>query len=956
MALALMAGACTNSSGSGDALDETTSTTQSGTSRTEPEPARPRVELSSSLAFRAPDPDPTPLPMDPDVRTGTLENGLTYYVRSNQAPGDRLELRLVVNAGSAQQDQPDSGLAHFVEHMLFNGTEKYPDNTLDGALQRLGLQFGADLNAYTSSDETVFILSSTTEPASVTEAFDVLYQWATAATLSDQAVAEERGVVREERRVRAESGIAQSSVLFDAIYDAGSEYEGYGTIGTTSGILGTTAEDTRRFYDRWYRPDLMAVVAVGDLTLDELEAEVTARFGAVTDRGDGQARTQPATVAIDERVVDLYLHPEMTAPRISLDYWVPTWDSDTVGGERLQLMDALMARVISSRLEEGIELGNVRALEPSVGMFAHNRGSQFLGFNFGGEDLEAATEDVLATMSALETFGVTEEELARATDAFQTWFTQYAVQTDTRQDYEFAGEYVEHYLTGASASSVSDWVARMSATLQDLTAEELTNHYRYVMSVSAPLLVGMGPDAESMPSIEELTEAIQAGLGASATALVEIEEIDELMVVPTIEDQGTSLTTEELGAKVWHFDNGTTGVFLQTGVSEGTISMSAQSGGGWSLLEDQDRPFSSLVTDAIASSGLNGFDKVQIDRYLSDQFVWVEPYIAASHEGFQGGAASGDEETMFQLLHLLVTQPQVDDVAFRSAVESGRIAAEQVEVSPYLQSHIVMQTERVGDETKIARPPTTEEISNLTAEQVLDIYQQRLGQVDGLVVVVVGDISVSSARTMMQTYVGTLPVGQVDPDHGAYAAPPVGVVELDVTAGSDRAGAGVDILFSSEQAIDDTVQLHTEVIQIIVQNRLTATIREELGATYSPAVSISSSAFTGSIEALIRVDGDPDRLEEIESAILSAVQDLAINGPTQDEFERAILVLESDYQLVSNEQYLSMLMAVATDEQPDAFSRWDGHLGLSAMTRAQAAQLSASMFSTTSWIRVARSE
>ncbi len=953
--LALVAGACTASSNGDDAFDSTTPTTADADGG--PEDGAGLPGLGSTLDSIEPDPDPTPIPMDEAVRVGQLDNGLTYYLRRNRAPGQRLELRLAVDAGSALQDQPDSGLAHFVEHMMFNGTDKYPDNSLDPVLQRLGLEIGPDINAYTSYDETVYELTVATDPSSVTEAFDVLADWAIAATLDEQAVIDERGVLREERRVRVESGSAQSALLFDEIYTKGSDYAGYFTIGSTEGILSTTAQDARRFYDRWYRPDLMAVIVVGDLTLDQMEQEVTSRFSDFAGRSDAIERPDIEVAPIDTPVVDRYVHEEMTRPAISLDYWIPTWDAGTIGGERLIMLGEVLIQVIQNRFDEGIEQGEIRALEASIGSFDYTRNLWFLGLNFTGDDLVAATEDVLGALRTVEVNGVTQDELDRAIGEFQAWADQRLASADTTQDSEFANLYVANFLSGTEASSVEDWHARVTAMFESFTAQELTNYFQYLMSLSAPLVVGLGPDDDIVPSVAELEAAVAAGIekGSNAGEAAQIEAIDELMTVPRIDDEGDRIEIREVDGFAIRFDNGATGVFVPSTISEGSVDLLARSFGGWSTLEPGDGPLMGLVTEAVSSSGLAEIDRVQLDRLLAGSVVSLSPYIDETEEGFFGNAATDDAELMFQLLSLLVTDPRVDDVAFRSAVQSAKIEAENSAIDPSSLSFAAMLDARYSGDPYEVIVPDLARIEGLDASDALDLYEQRLGKVDDLVVALVGDIDAQTAELLLQTYVGTLPAGASDSFVDHWNEPPADLIEVEVSAGADSSGAGVDFLFSVEMPVSERTDLAVELVGNILQARLFDAIREDLGATYGGNVYPTTSVVPDEVvEVFVIVNGDPDRLDQIEQVVLEEIEDLARNGPSVDEFQRAVAISTSDYELINNFQLMLMAIDAASEDPIDPYTRGEALQLLQRITQSEVAAMARSMFPTDQRIRVRR--
>ncbi|MDG2114357.1 MAG: pitrilysin family protein, partial [Actinomycetota bacterium] len=434
MAGAMLLAACTDSGDNalseGDPTPESTSPASPAGDGGGAE--RPTVEI-----------DETPIEIDGVVRTGILDNGLTYYARSNDAPGGQLQLRLVVRAGSMQETDAGSGLAHFTEHMLFNGTEAYPRNNLNDVLRRFGSEFGADLNAYTSREETVYILSvPRTDDEAVAEAFDILDEWAERALLTEQDTIEERGVVREEFRARAESVDGVIFDVFDDIYSAGSRYEDRGPIGTEEAIEATTATQVRTFYDRWYRPDLMAVVAVGDLPAERLEDEIVSRFADNVDNGDGQEHEPVTAPPLTDIVVDVVAHPDGPDPFVSLDYSIPNWPEGTVGGERLLLLDEVVAALVQQRLDDGAARGSLPIVRPFAGIFSHARSRRFLGFNFVSEVEEEGLAAVIGELKSMELDGFTDDEVARVIEDLAAAVDQMRDSADSRQDAEFAGDYV----------------------------------------------------------------------------------------------------------------------------------------------------------------------------------------------------------------------------------------------------------------------------------------------------------------------------------------------------------------------------------------------------------------------------------------------------------------------------------------------------------------------------------
>ena len=468
------------------------------------------------------------LPADPAVRIGTLDNGLNYYLRCNDSPGQSLELRLAVNAGSLNEAEAGSGVAHFLEHMLFNGTEKYPGNELTKVLQGIGVEFGPDINAYTSYDETVYELALRTDDEdAVNLAFDVLAQWAHAATINPVDVEDERGVVRDEYRLGYETADGVVRVAFPRMYDRGTPYEGRLPIGSAEGIEGTTAQDLRDFYEKWYVPSNMAVIAVGHLPLDTLEALVEEHFDAIP---EGEEPTAPETAsALDpEPRFDIATSPGQGYSYLSLDLRLPSWDRGTVEGERQLWIEQLISIMLGNRLQDAYEQGYLSQTDPTHwNSFGHTRGLRFYGTNLRAVDYETALNDFWSMMLTLKAHGFVEADLLRAVTAINAGL-EFGVQAAaTTQDGSYANRYVSHFLQAGDIGTATDRLTRVSALLDEITPEELSTRLQEIMDQSGLLVIGVAADPADLPTIEELTAAVTSAEVGELPAL--IADADELL-------------------------------------------------------------------------------------------------------------------------------------------------------------------------------------------------------------------------------------------------------------------------------------------------------------------------------------------------------------------------------------------------------------------------------------------
>ena len=850
------------------------------------------------------------------MRIGTLDNGLTYYVRSNQSPGLGLSLHLVVNAGSLQQEEPESGSAHFVEHMLFNGTDQYPGNEMTRTLQGIGVLIGPDLNAYTSYDETVYSLELTAiNDAVVDTGFSVLAEWASAATMEQEATVAERGVVREEVRLRDEGADGAIGVVFDDAYHQGTAYERREPGGEGELVLATDADDLRLFYDRWYRPDLMAVVAVGDLPLDRLEDEVRERFGDLTPRGDeAPERTEPTVAPISEPITRIVTHPEVTSTFSSIDYSITTWDPGTVGGERLSLIQDLYGLMIQSRLLDAVDLAEAELDDPWVGRFKQNRNQTFLGFNFDAPDLGAGTEFVLSEMRRIELSGFTDEEYERAADQFRAGLDQLLASAPSTNDVVFAQEYVGHFLSGDQISSTEDTHERLMTALDDITADEVTHLFRWEMAQAAPIVILVGPDPDELPD-----EAALAAIVERARAVSPVDDgdgdsvaIDALMEAPEAVAPVSSRSLDDLGGNEWTYANGVTVRFLDSTIAAGSVDVRAEAAGGWSTLDPADAPYALAATDAVSRSGAGEHDRLTYRRFLADSSSLLIPFIDETTEGFIATTGTDDLEELFQQLHLAVTAPKVEGPALRQALDDLEEQGRFVETDTWGASQQAIASVLYGADPRFQLIPPDPD--GLTADRALAIFEARLGAVDDLVVAVVGDVDQGQVEDLTDRYLGTLPTRPVDSWQDVRPPLPTGVSQHDVEVGSGEATGAVSVVFPTELTLDAATQIELRMLEQVFDARLFDELREDLGATYGGFVWAETRRRpSDGVDFLLFANVDPLRVDEVREAMLLEAKDLVANGPRPDELERARSVLQADFELIDNIQLLDLLLGDEDD-------------------------------------------
>ena len=857
----------------------------------------------------APDLDPTPLPTDDAVRIGVLDNGLTYYVRHNRAPGSNVDLRLVVNAGSVDEPEVGGGIAHFLEHMLFNGTELYPGNDLDAALRELGAEIGADLNAYTTYDETVYTLAvSTLQPGSVDTAFEVLSQWAHAALLAPADVAGERGVVRDELRGAVETSDGFILAEFDSVYTEDTPYEGRGPIGTADSVESMEAATLQAFYDRWYQPSNMAVVVVGDMSVDSLERLVEDHFSEIAG-GDTPGRSDTARTLDRGAATYVLSHPDQARSYLSLDIPIPVWDAGTVGGERLNVIEMLMFTMLDNHLNDAFQRGDMAQTdEPFAADFAWTRTLRYIGTNFEGDDLAQSLTDWLSELYTVESNGFSEDDLDRAKESFRAILDFAIESSSTKQDWEHADLLSAHFLNGAGIDDINSTINRAEALLGELTAVDVTGHLRWLLRQSGPIAIAVGPDETELPTIQELAAAIAAA--APRARADAVEAINALIDPPDPVEAISSSDIDVVDGVEWEFENGARVMFVQSDIADGVVDVLAVSGGGWSILDPGDGAISWMATSAVDRSGIGELSRTQIDRFLAGISVSLNSFIDEHEEGLVGAAATSDIETLFQLLHLAVVSPRVDDAAFAQAVNDGENLTSLAGTDPSWRSYLAYIDARFPDDPWQQAVPSQDQLRAMTTESMLDLYERRLASVDDLIVAVVGDVDEDVVQFLARQYVGTLPAGEPDTFVDRWATEPSGILDRTVLLDNDVADASVLVVHEHDMEVTVGLQVRAAVLETIINGRLFLTIREDLGASYGGFASLSSSYVPRhGISSYIDASGDPTRVTEIRDVIVAELADLVANGPTDDEFDQAIAIVTEDYTFISNLDILEDLIA-----------------------------------------------
>jgi len=829
------------------------------------------------------------LPVDPQIRMGQLENGLTYYIRENHKPENRAELRLVVNAGSILEKDDQQGLAHFLEHMAFNGTEHFKANELVSFLESIGAKFGADLNAYTSFDETVYMLEIPTDkPGLLEKGVMVLGDWAHTITNSPEEVHKERGVVLEEWR-RGQGAQERLRRIHWPVLLAGSRYAERLPIGKPEIIENAEPAPIQAFYQRWYRPDLMAVVAVGAFDADSLEAMIRGNFGHIpTPDTPADRPTYPVPLG-DAVRASAATDPEMPYTQVVAYYKHPITPQGTVGAYRRTLVESLLSAMFNARLSEITEKPGAPfkvAFAGGGSAFRTVDMYQVLAFTDQGQAVPALSA-VLTEVARIRGHGFQPGELERAKADFLAGMENAYNERDKTESAGYAGEYIRNFLEQepipgieAEFSLVKDLMAGITLDDEEAAVDRIFQDTNLVVTDSEPAKEGVTPATpdELLAATKEAETAAPAAYEdkTSGTALLETE--------PT---PGTVVSREEkpdLGVTVLTLSNGVEVWLKPTDFKNDEILFSATAKGGLSLADPKDYASARLSAALVQEAGLGSFTPSDLEKLLSGKIASVSPSISTFTEAVRGQTTPKDLETALQLVYLTFTDPNPRPEAFDVLKDRYKAFIENRTSRPETQFQDRVQEITLSDHP-LFQPPTLAWLDRADPKVAMDFYRKRFADASDFRFFFVGALDVDTMADLAARYLGSLPS-----DPGTPAAYkdldlhfPDGVVRERVYAGTEPksqtritwpavTGLGEMEIFALNKADD------------ILEIRLRDALREELGGTYSVGVGYNPwIPYRRYGTTSVGYGSSPENADPLLKRVMDEIARFQAEGPTDEE-------------------------------------------------------------------------
>ena len=818
------------------------------------------------------------IPLDPAVEHGILDNGLEYFIRPNNKPENRIVLRLVVNAGSIQEDSDQLGLAHLIEHMAFNGTNNYQGHEIIDYLESTGMQFGADINAYTGFDETVYKINiPADDPEMLRKGLEILKEWAFEISFLDEEIDKERGVVYEEWRVGRGADARMMDKYFPVLFSA-SRYAERLPIGDMDIVKNSSYDTIKRFYKDWYRPELMSVIVVGEVDTVSIKKQIEELFGYYSNSPNSRVREEYPVPDNTDRMYSIVSDPEASITTLQLFYKNDSISEDSTEAYRTYIKKILNSIMFGQRLDELTNQSEPPYIYAFTGTDELVRTKS--AFSMGAVTVEngvlPAFKTLLIENERFLQYGFTETEFQRAKNDLISFIESAYREKDKTESINFVEELTNYFLSKAPSPGIEWERVEIRKILSELTLNEVVETGISVRRESNPVVIITGPKKEDIvyPEESRLDSIFKEMSTLTISPYDDGDNSSALMSDIPIPGRIISEQSDEAaGFDIWELSNGSRVVFKKTNLKNDELLFSAFSPGGTSLIEDLNYTSSTLASNLVQLSGLGDFDLVALGKKLSGKMVGLSPYIDSLYEGFSGSSIPKDAETHFQLINLYFTSVRRDNIAYKSFLNRLEGLIENRESRPEVIFQDALNAALYNNHFR-SLPLTVSRLGEIDQKMTYDIFEERFTNPADFTFFFAGNIP-DNFRSFIETYIASIPEkGEKETWLDREIVLIKGVNNLDVYAGIEQKSS-VNILFSGDYSwtLENNTALYA--LRELLDIRLREEVREDVSGTYG--VSVSASAIRFPVEKYhlsIGFTCDPERVEELSAIVFKVIDEI----------------------------------------------------------------------------------
>ena len=857
-----------------------------------------------------------PIPPDPAIRIGKLENGLTYYIKQNKKPEQRIELRLAINAGSICETDAQQGLAHFCEHMCFNGTKTFPGNKLIDVLEEMGVKFGAELNAFTSFDQTIYMLKVPADkPEEIDKGFQVLEDWAHQVNFDESEIDKERGVIIEEWRLGLGADDRMMQKYLPVLFK-GSKYAERVPIGKVD-ILKTFPYDTlRNFYKTWYRPDLMAVVVVGDIDPKLAEDKVKEYFSRVPMPANPEKRVEYPVPGNTEPLISVVTDKEATGFVAQILYKHPKSGSVTYGDYRKFLMQNLYTGMLNNRLQEINRKPDAPFVYAGAGygsFIGRTIDVYSLSVSAKENQIEKSIEVLLTENERARQFGFTESELEREKKDLYALYENGAKEADKTLSADYADEYIRNYLTQETIPGYQKEFEIVKDFLPGITIAEI-NKLGQPWTTDDNMLVLI--TAQEKEGIEVPTEQRVAGIIKSVKSEKVAAYVDQVSDAPLLTEQPApaavtkTVTNSAFGYTELTFGNGVRMILKPTDFKNDEILVSAYSPGGTSLYPDNDIMSATLASTIVAQSGLGTYDLTGLQKKLSGNTAKLTPYISELREGVNGSCSPKDLETMLQLNYLFFTGIRRDENAFNSYISRMKNMVKPMRSNPQVIFSDTLSKIVSMNSPRVIAIPSDAQLDQVNLDRLLNIFRDRFADASDFTYLMVGNFKVSEVIPLLEKYIGGLPsTRRKETWKDVTPGFPKGLVKVDVPKNSEPQSM-VAMVWRGDFKWKEKYRQEFTMLMNILSIKCRESMREDKGGVYGVSINGSAARFPLPKYTITSSWGcNPDSINMLSRTMLDEMGKIKREGPSEVDLNKVkeTLIRERETRIKENSFWISAL-------------------------------------------------
>ena len=866
---------------------------------------------------------------DPKVKIGKLDNGLTYYIRENSYPKDRVEFRLAVNAGSNQENDEQQGLAHFTEHMAFNGIEGFPSNSVVDHLRSKGVVFGADLNAYTSFDETVYMIPMPTDdPGNIDLGLKILRGWAAGLLYDHKEIDEERGVIIEEYRLGLGADDRMRKEYWPVLMKD-SRYADRMPIGKLDILQTFDYQVIKDFYHDWYRPDLQAIIVVGDINAAEVEAKIKTMFGNIPAKQNPRKKEIYGIGVNKEPLVAVCTDKEATGNQIMLIRKHKHVPMKTIGDFRQQLCIDLYNTMYDARFEEMTQNPKCPFLQASAGYgdFIGNTDAYAASAIAKENRIPEALSVLIQEDNRVLKYGFLQTELDRAKEELLENYDRAAKEVDKTESAKFASQYVNNFLRQDPIPGAKRENTYAKKLIEGISLEEVNALAKNWITEENTVAIVTAPEKEgvTVPSKDEIVAILNDKSLANVEPYVDTYKDQEIVEKETLKP-GKIVSTEKIetvGAEKWTLSNGITVYLKKTEYKNDEILFSASSKGGKTLYPVEDLASADFAAEIIDRGGIASLDYNSLMKKMKGKNVGVSPSISLLTEGFSGSSTPKDLEFFFQYLNAFFTNPRIDENAFQLVMDETREQIKMITAQPMYKfiGKFLEAAMNYDPYMKQAFSYDDEYFAQVDFNRAVQIYKERFANPADFNFFFVGNYDEKEMKEFVELYLGSLktdPNKKENYDINVLKPRPDKTTTQTVYAGTEEQGwMGMYICNPIDWSYRNSII--ADMIGEALDIQFVKIVREKMGDVYSPMVQMGASKLPRpEMTLMILLGCDPSKTDKLADASLKILNDFKVKGPdkkTMDLVKKQMLSTRAK-NIQTNRFWLSYISGKVNQDEP----------------------------------------